>query len=217
MVFPKVVYVAVEPVEEELQKFIELTVSKKTQKQWENVKFEFNIEKIEDYVVRVDKGEVIVTFHFIHAIHSVYHFPEPVDMIVRLYEMLAGDGILVNVTVSGQVGKLLRNLGKYYHDPKGWFINSDYIEEKVGQRLPDVNLKTITQPVRVKVTKCFNEESPEGDDTLDFMTQIPGFRKNAPKAIQDEVMTFLKKETITEPNGDVIIRWDSGYMILRKE
>ena len=69
------------------------------------------------------------------------------------------------------------------------------------------SVKAIQIPLNINITSVFDEMSAEGAGLLDFLTQVPNFRKWVPDDIKSDLLQYLG-------SADVSVKTDDGQMFL---
>ncbi|XP_077997693.1 histamine N-methyltransferase-like [Glandiceps talaboti] len=214
--FPKISYVVVEPDKDELQKFKDRETSKTTQGQWQNVNIEFNLSTIEEYLEKRNSADTKEFFHIIHAIQCPYYFTDPHKSLYDLYQVLERGGLLLIVMLKGPWEKTLEKIGEYYYDKKFHFIGVTAVRKNLEERIPNMKIETKYRKKNIVVTECFKEDSADGNDILDCITQILDFRKTVPKHVYDDIMQVFN-EHCHQSGDDILFGADEEDLIILKE
>ncbi|XP_070555958.1 histamine N-methyltransferase-like [Ptychodera flava] len=111
--YSSIYYIAVEPLESQIQQFEHLVKSKQEAGLWKNTKFAFHPTTIEEYLKKREPGG----FDIIHLQHSAYHLADPESVIVELYGQLNKGGMLFTTLVVGAWEKIYLYMGTIVPDP----------------------------------------------------------------------------------------------------
>ncbi|XP_038069076.1 histamine N-methyltransferase-like [Patiria miniata] len=203
--FPRINNRVVEPSCELLGQYKALAQSKAHELQ--GVECDFRQQKLEQY----EKAGDATKFHFISAVHCMYHLDDYDSSLEYLYNCLIPGGAILVIHLSENSG-LCR-----YRERFPCFQPSDHNYSTSADIRSSLDRRGIpyTQhpyPVRLDITKCFDQASEEGGLLVDFLTNVLNYRKTAPEDMQRTVMECLGSSLCSESKNDGIylnMDWDA--------
>ncbi|XP_070574457.1 histamine N-methyltransferase-like [Ptychodera flava] len=197
--YVRIEYTVVEPVEEEIQCFRELVVSKHKEGKWNSTQFKFNPVTIEKYLEGIEANTFAdgQRFDVIHTQHCAYYFRDPGIVFRKLYGLLNEGGTLCNITGFGAWLKISGRIRQIYGSSEIYHPSAT-LREMMQQQLPEAQSKIILRDIKVKVNECFEEESKAGNEMLDFIVHKLDFRKTASREIVDSIVALLNECCLRE-------------------
>ncbi|XP_002737502.1 histamine N-methyltransferase-like [Saccoglossus kowalevskii] len=206
--YPKIRYTAVDPLPDELGKFEKM--AKDNEKKWGNVKFDFQVTTIEEYLERVEKRK----FGLIILSHAAYHFQNVEVTLAHLYKNnLVTGGMFFCRMISGGWEKLTLKIGEHYYDPDQGFIGSQTVKDMLKRQIPDIELEIVPRGCLLNVTECFDEQSQDGGYMLECMTQIYDFRSFCKPEIKKDIMEHLKNKCCKKEGDKYFLMADEEDLI----
>ena len=196
-----VVYTVVEPSQNSVKKFKEFVKEK-----YSSVEFEWFCMSWEDFQDKEWKGDTgdSSQYNLIHLIHSLYYISSSVDELrdrIRrcCAEMLIAGGAMV-VLADDSTGKYcfasMGNLDRKFW----WMFGVNVVLEVASSEGWKVDAQE--EYFKVDLSKCFDEDSVEGNLLLDFLTLIKDVRLKTPK---EEMVALLKHlEEKTDGEGKIV-------------
>ncbi|XP_078000618.1 histamine N-methyltransferase-like [Glandiceps talaboti] len=201
----KIIYTVVEPMKAAVANYKEMVASNKAE--WSGVEFKYYIQTIEKYLDdnQDDHSRRCERYDVIHAVHSAYYFVKRDGTFRDLYNQLNENGVLLIRVAGDHMMKSKMYINRYI---KAWeYTGPADIEETLLKEIP-----SDTMAMQIKITKayivvteCFNEYSDEGNKYLDFITQIPKFRKSMPREIVQSFMNYIKTECVAKEGEDFVM------------
>ncbi|XP_070570813.1 histamine N-methyltransferase-like [Ptychodera flava] len=209
-------YVVVEPSESEIQKFKTIESSKQDRGEWKNVRLTYHQMALEEFLGKPwqDKENY---FDIIIAIHCAYFISNPGQIFHDLYKILKKGGTLFNTMSVDAWEKILQEAEKHHSCRTISSYGSMELRQKLGQTMPNVNMKILRRKNGIGVDECFREESKDGNDILDFILQIVDVRKNIPEEIVDKLLIYLREKCCHSVDGKLYFDADDEDIIIVKE
>ncbi|XP_072045591.1 histamine N-methyltransferase-like [Amphiura filiformis] len=214
---PNISNVVIEPADQMMHKYRHLVTSR--QQSLSGVVFDWRQQKYEDYQRDCQQADV-TKFNFIHVIHSLYRMSDLDAVLESLWERLDNGGVLLIIITSETSG--LHHVHEKFDEkieginrPTKRFKSSDVLKvfDKLG-----LTYKVHPQPLRLDITKCFQDGDPDGDLILDFMNYAINFRDVLPKTLVEDYLQFLKDPQCSEVCGDkVLLNMDWNAILVYKE
>ncbi|XP_072024605.1 histamine N-methyltransferase-like [Amphiura filiformis] len=211
--YPKIRNTVIEPSDQMIQKYRQLVTSQ--QKSLSGVVFDWRQQKYADYHQDCQQAGEVTKFHFIHAIHSLYHVPNVDETLGALYDRMEDGGVLLVIITSEKSGinhvhERFNDLQEKEADNITKFVKTSEIRRAFDKR--GIPCKVYPQPLKLDITKCFVDGDEDGDLLLDFVTHKKRFRYDAPKKLVEDYLKFLKEPKNGEVCGDQILLnmdWDA--------
>lgn len=226
--FEGVYNTVVEPSSNLIYKYRQLA---KTDEKLRNIGFEFHQKTIEEYWRETDalnNGNTKVEdgdcskgarqreinggrFHFISAVHSLYHVDNPSHVVGRLYDMLEEGGVLLVIQVAGESGQqMVRTRFQMIRTPSMLAISSNVVDWlNRGSNAID----TWRQENRLDITCCSDPRSHEGSLLVDFIFDVTNLRDHIPDKLYREIVDFMLSERCSEKAADDHVlmsqQWDA--------
>ncbi|XP_072030215.1 histamine N-methyltransferase-like [Amphiura filiformis] len=163
------------------------------QTNWKEVIYDWREQTLEEYMEGVKELEKGVKYHFISAIHSLYHMTNPEESLEFLYDQLEENGILLfalasEKSTSGRIGP---------------GIPSQYSKQVINSSrfaLDYFDTRGIPYALHIRdftldVSGCLDKDiSEEASLLLDFLTHVKDFCKAPlPPGIKDTVFSTLRE------------------------
>ncbi|XP_077995040.1 histamine N-methyltransferase-like [Glandiceps talaboti] len=188
-----ILYTVVEPDEIGVEAFKAMVQSKGDK--WSRVTFDYHVQKIEEFLDdrRSRDSDVKDIYDIIHALHLLYFVLTPIYL--DLYDMLGSPGIFLIRMTTGGWSNCLTTYHQQFKNPALPFWDGKMLEKDMARDLPGVKIDTTYRSSGpVDVAKCFNEDSEDGNQMLDFIFQCLNFRKSVPKEKQEFFLKYLKDQ-----------------------
>ncbi|PIK61285.1 putative histamine N-methyltransferase A [Apostichopus japonicus] len=141
-------------------------------------------------------------FHFISALHCLYHVKDPSDTIKFMYDSLESGGIMMVVLSTGDSGfgelwsrfPVLAMGNNYFH------LHSGHVKSTLDWM--NVPHYSFHGRAFLDITSCYHDQSTQSDLALDFITSIVNFREWATPTLEEEVLDFLKTSNCSKISSD---------------
>ncbi|XP_038075167.1 histamine N-methyltransferase-like [Patiria miniata] len=203
--FPRINNRVVEPSRELLGKYKSLAQSKAHELQ--GVECDFRQQTLEQY----EKAGDATKFHFISAVHCMYHLDDYDSSLEYLYNCLIPGGAILVIHMSENTGlsRYRKRFPCLQPSDHNYSTSAD-IRSSLDRR--GIPFTQHPYPVRLDITKCFDQASEEGGLLLDFLTFHVNFRETAPEDLQRSVMECFGGSDCSERKDDaihLIIDWDA--------
>ncbi|XP_070561800.1 histamine N-methyltransferase-like isoform X2 [Ptychodera flava] len=221
--FPRIHNIVVEPTADFVEKYRSLFKAK--QHLIEGVETEWREQTLESFQNSVDSS---VSYHFISAIHSLYHFEDYKATLRYMYDLLEEGGVLLIVMGAEDSGltrlrKKVRQLESDYlifHDAEHGAFH-DHNAQHVCKAFDDMGIKyrCSRQRRRIQVTECLSADTEASNLMLDFLLQVSYFRKTAPPDSQKEILDYIESVDCCDPrgeDGELILNSDCDAVIVHK-
>ncbi|XP_078000616.1 histamine N-methyltransferase-like [Glandiceps talaboti] len=201
-IHPKIICSVVEPMKVAVANYKEMVTSHKAE--WSGVEFKYYIQTIEKYLDdnQDDHSRRCEHYDVIHAIHCVYYFEKRDGTFRDLYSRLHKNGVML-IRISG--GGFAKSKVYINRIRKLAYTGVADMEEILLKEIPSDATEIKTTKADVIVTECFNEDSDEGNQLLDFITQISKFRKSMPQEIVQMYMKYLKSECVEKEGRNYLL------------
>ncbi|XP_072045558.1 histamine N-methyltransferase-like [Amphiura filiformis] len=215
--YPKIRNTVIEPADQMMQKYRHLVTSQ--QQSLSGVVFDWRQQKYEDYQQDCQQTGDVTKFHFIHVVHSLYHMPDLDAVLESLWERLDNGGVLLIIITSEKSG-IHHVHEKFNKEVKADNTMTNATSADVQRVFDKLRLtcKVYLQPLRLDITKCFQDGDRDGDLILDFLANTINFRNAAPKILLEDYMQFLKEAKCSEVSSDrVLLNMDWNAIVIQKE
>ncbi|XP_028662337.1 histamine N-methyltransferase isoform X1 [Erpetoichthys calabaricus] len=159
----------------------------------ENISFTWNTMTASDFKDKLDKETEARKFDFIHMIQMLYYVEDPGEVIKYFHGLLAQNGKLLIIIVSGNSG--WERLWIKYKSQLCYMNATFYVTANdVMKTLDTFGLKYqhFEFPSTFNITECFTANNEIGDLILDFLTETVNFRATAPPDLRDDVLALLR-------------------------
>ncbi|XP_038059460.1 histamine N-methyltransferase-like [Patiria miniata] len=206
--FPRIDNRVVDPSDELLGRYKALAESRAHQ--LHGVTCDWRQQTIEQY----EKAGDLTKFHFIGAIHSMYHADSEDALnswLTYLYSRLENGGVMLIIMRTEDCGctRFLNGCQLSFRDDFNDVTSGDVRSslDRLG-----IAYTQYRQPQRMNIATCFDRASEVGNLLLDFLTFTVCFREAAPEDLQTRVMEHLASSDCSERNGDEIwlsLDWDA--------
>ncbi|XP_033625518.1 histamine N-methyltransferase-like [Asterias rubens] len=204
--FPIITNRVVEPAEDQINKYKALVQSKGHELQ--GVKFDWRQQTLEQYR---DTDGIGTKFHFISAIHSLYHVGDVESSLMYMYDLLEPGGKLLVIIMSDESSwfKLWRSVPDSLKQDVRYFGLAS-LQSPFNQR--NIPYTHSHQNCEVDITQCFDKTSEDGELLLEFILAVTQFKKKATASQYQDVIELLASSECSKKDGSRVIinvEWDA--------
>ncbi|XP_072045579.1 histamine N-methyltransferase-like [Amphiura filiformis] len=182
------------------------------QNDMKGVIYEWHEEPVEEFIASAKEDE---KYHFISAIHCLYHVQNLEEILGFLYDKLQENGILLTMLTSetgliGRVGSIAPSQYSKLFSPSSRSI-LDYF------RTRGISCEVYDYPIRVDVSGCFDTDpSDEASLLLDFLTHVKDFTKVPTSEMKEEVFATIREMVANSPRSDCTAEAQNTAVIVHK-
>ncbi|KAG8548212.1 hypothetical protein GDO81_026155 [Engystomops pustulosus] len=172
----------------------------------ENINFIWNKKTSIEFELQVKEEKTERKYDFIHMIQMLYYVKDVPATLRFFRSLLAADGKLLIILVSGSSGwsTLWKKYGSRLPlNDLCLYITAGDIADILSSE--GAKYQCYELPSDMDITECFIDGDHNGDLLLDFLTETCDFNKNAPPELREEIMQDLRSPGCSSmKNGKVI-------------
>ncbi|XP_056390164.1 histamine N-methyltransferase isoform X3 [Hyla sarda] len=159
----------------------------------ENINFSWYKKTSSEFELQVKEEKSERKYDFIHMIQMLYYVKNVPATLKFFRSLLAPDGKLLIILVSGNSGwsTLWKKYGSRLPlNDLCLYITAGDIEDMLSSE--GAKYYSFDLPSDMDITECFIDGDRNGDLLLDFLTETCDFNKNAPPELRGEIIRELK-------------------------
>ncbi|XP_069838760.1 histamine N-methyltransferase [Dendropsophus ebraccatus] len=159
----------------------------------ENINFSWHKKTSSEFELQVKEEKSERKYDFIHMIQMLYYVKDVPATLNFFRRLLAPDGKLLIILVSGNSGwsTLWKKYGSRLPlNDLCLYITAGDIADML--RSAGAKYQSHDLPSDMDITECFIDGDRNGDLLLDFLTETCDFNKNAPSELREEIMEDLR-------------------------
>ena len=175
------------------------------------VDFEWMPMTFQEYAKQ--RKEYDVRMNLVHFIHSIYYV-DIEEALVHCYEKELGEQGVIVVIFQMEEGVMFKFAKNFPSQRTTCYPKKDVIA--VAREKGWKCFECPGDSNYLDITAIFDSSSREGNDLLDFLTDMIDVRKNEQRATVQKILKFWKNQSFLSEKGKRIVElWDKAVIILK--